>query len=431
MFPLVILFVFWLPLARASTISDYSNLTTAIQAAYQARSELLNNSIGIANLTFEKMELNEGAEQKLEKIFSDSEELAIFREMMQETGKGTWTTTWYKKGVKNRYDMNVEVQEEEDSIFLPENKNVAVDPEKGIHYNELSKEAFINRPPLQATNPFNLKNNFDITRLYKFNNTELPDILALWVEAGVEPKYSEEYIDGVRCIKLEFSHEKTTSMGKMRKRRLELWVAPEMSYSLVRAQQFSNMRSPGEEPVLIESYEAKYQESTFERIWLLKDVKIVNKQGAFHEELTASFHNTKVGVEIPEETFTFEGLGVPPGTKIYDRSLGGQPLQYYYKSFPIGEIDDLSEQIIAQQDFKDIDISQITEVKGVGTEESIPDEITIKEQTELESTRRTIASTSKNAEKNLYLLLVCGSVVFIIIMILIITHLRYPTSDKE
>ena len=67
----------------------------------------------------------------------------------------------------------------------------------------------------------------------------------------------------------------------------------------------------------------------------MKEVTIVDNQCGLAqdrcERLTATFHNTKVGVEIPDETFTFEGLGVPKGTKVYDKRFGETVESYYHE----------------------------------------------------------------------------------------------------
>jgi hypothetical protein len=427
-FPLVILLISGLPLAWASKIPDYSALTVAIQAAYQARSDLLSNSTGTANIILEKMRFSAGAGRKLEEEFS--KELGIDMENIRFTGKGTWTTTWYKKNIKNRYDINVPPPEEKDyerrPLLIQKNMRVAVDPEKGIYYDELHKEAYINRPPAQAGNPAHLLDHFDISRLYQFNSKELPDLLAVWAKAKVQPQCSEDQIGQTRCIKLEFSYERVNSSGKKRKSRLELWVAPEMSYSLVKAQLFGNKRSPGEEPVLIESYEATYQESAFKGIWLLKDVVIVDEQGPLHEKLTATFHNTKVGVEIPDETFTFEGLGVPPGTKVYDKSLGGQPLQYYYRSYPIGEIDNLAEEIKGQQEKSGSDEIRLNN-------ESQPKEEAIVEEAEPDAISRIPAQITKstNVKKHPWTLYCVLLITVVVILAVVFYRTILSTKERE
>ncbi len=57
----------------------------------------------------------------------------------------------------------------------------------------------------------------------------------------------------------------------------------------------------------------------------------MDNQGSLREKLTASLSGTEIGIDIPDSTFTFEGLGVPTGTRVYDKSLGGQPVLSSYR----------------------------------------------------------------------------------------------------
>jgi len=99
---------------------------------------------------------------------------------------------------------------------------------------------------------------------------------------------------------------------------------------------------------LLESYEATYEEADGHKgIWLINGIEIRDNQSPTAEILTADFREIKVGVDVPDEMFTFEGLGVPPGTKIADKTLPGQPIKYYYGTFPVGAVDSLAEEIQA------------------------------------------------------------------------------------
>jgi hypothetical protein len=298
-----------------------------------------------------------------------SKKLGIGPDSIRTIGKGGWTTEWYQKGSKRRYDIDVPYSSQKDLTRRPflirEKMRIAVDPEKSIYYDTLNGHAYINQPPLAATNPLNLQRNFDISRLYKFNNCELPQLLSAidrLDKSEWQYKLIEDQIGQIRCIKLDFMVKK--------KAHYMLWVAPELSYSLVKGQLFLNK---GGVEQLAESYEAKYQKSASDGVWLLKDVTIEDYQGPFSEKLEVKLFNTEIGIEIPDETFTFKGLGVPLGTKIFDKSLGGQPIEFYYGSFPVGEIDDLAENILEQQN--GIDSNETLIDNGNHAQKDVPPEI--------------------------------------------------------
>lgn len=313
----IILFILLSPLILASEILDYSDLKAAIKAAYQARSDLLQNSTGTANIIIETKKLTGEANNTPAK-------------------KGKWTVTWYKKAVKNRYNIYVPPPQKEDDnhkpLLEPQNIRTVQDAEKRIYYDVLNRAAYIDRRLPLAGNPFGLVRHFDISRLYRFSRRyDLSDLLTAWEKEGVQRQIKEDRVGQTHCIKLEFNWEKLYPSGYKRKKRLKLWVAPEMSYSLIKAQFFS---TSGGELFLVESYEATYRKSKVEGIWLLKEVTIVDNQCGLRqdrrERLTAKFCNTKVGVEITDETFTFEGLGVPKGTKVYDKRFGETVESYYH-----------------------------------------------------------------------------------------------------
>ena len=246
---------------------------------------------------------------------------------------------------------------------------IAADPEKGIHYNVTRNEAYINKPPSPRDNPTNLSNYFRIGRLYRQGQLgTMLETLNRLQEDGRELTVSREKVEGHECLKVKFTEGGDLSNGKKYEKSLAYWVAPKMSYAVIRMEFRSSRRTGGGEPPVVEGYYASYEESDkFQGIWLLKQVTLVDNQGPVNEKLTASLSETEIGVDIPDSTFTFEGLGVPPGTRVYDKSLGGQPVQYYYRSFPTGMIDDLTEEILDEH--KPDGLAQVPEREREGVPE--------------------------------------------------------------
>jgi hypothetical protein len=330
---------------RAADLPKYSDIIAAVRASYDYRAELLLQAKGQAVLAIERSAGEPEARAEVTEAFSS---IGVDPASMRLTGKGQAIITWYQKGIKRRYDIQVAKQQKNDisdeapPYLVPENKRIAVDPEKGIYYDVIHKEAYIHRPPERARNMGSVLHNFDISRFYQYSDYDVPLLLETWEKKGIKPTITEEFVNQIRCVKLEFHH------GDMA--RNVLWLAPELSYSLIKGQLF--LKRKGVER-LAESYEASYKKSGPKEVWLIDQIKIESKQFKLPEIVTAKFEDIKVGIEILDEIFTFEGLGVPPDTKIYDKSLGGQPLQYYYKSFPVGKVDELAEEILAQEKEKD------------------------------------------------------------------------------
>ncbi len=325
--------------AATSHVPDYSEVVAVVEAAYEARSELLRNSTGTADLVIKKWDGIPGA---AETIMRDvSPRLGVSPTNIRLTGEGNVTTSYYQKGTRRRYDVYVPYSADYDGtqkpLITPRDMRIAVDPEKGIYYDVKKKRAYINLPPISAINPANLINNFRIGKLYEFNYTSVPSLLKKFEDKGVQPNISAERIGQVSCVKLEFTIEETA--------RFILWFAPEQSYSLIKGQLYLTKHN---EEQLAESYDATYQCPDVPGIWVLETVTILNKQGRIHEQLSAKFRDTRIGVELPDKVFTFEGLGVPKGTKLYDKRFSPE-VQSYYGGPPAKELDKFVQKISAEQ----------------------------------------------------------------------------------
>lgn len=169
-------------------------------------------------------------------------------------------------------------------------------------------------------------------QLYRFNSQTVPELLYRWFEeetkSGRKHQITREKLGQIECIKVYCQAE----AGK-----LELWLAPKMAYSLVKARGWCG--SIRQAYFLLESYDASYeQSSTHPGIWVLKTLDYMSNQAPNmgSEVLKATFRDTRIGVEIPEEMFTFDGLGVPLGTVVYDKSRGGKyPSPRYPGTTPV------------------------------------------------------------------------------------------------
>jgi len=298
-----------------------------VDAAYEARSELLYNANGVAEMYYYT---HPASKEDFNDFKKEVSEQFGFGNEFTNNGEAQWTTTWYTKGDKKRFDVVSPEPNQPRPLIVKTGKRVATDKEKSIHYDVIHKEAYINRPLTVYANPFGQYKSFDIHQLYRFNRQTIPELLYRWFEKKRKSEITRsiipEKVGQIDCMKIYCDAVYKYPSGRKDKMRLTLWLAPKMSYSLVKARIWNNAPNRhSNELSLLESYDASYEESSeHPGIWLLKSLKYIDNQRSENETLEAVFRDTKVGIEIPDETFTFDGLGVPAGTVVYDKTVGGE-----------------------------------------------------------------------------------------------------------
>ncbi|MBN2590409.1 MAG: hypothetical protein JXA96_11150 [Sedimentisphaerales bacterium] len=403
---------------QAENIPSYTDIKGAIETAYLTRSDFLLNAKGIANITLSREETSPGKAKTIEEDISNK--LGFSQDSFKTSGNGIWSVEWYQKGSKRRYDIEVPSSEEssiERPFLLPQKKNFAIDPEKSIYYDILGENAYINKSPREMANPLSLLNNFDISKLYKFSDCSLPELfyrLDNIDKTEWQYQITEDKIEATHCIKIEIVVKKMA--------RYNFWIVPELSYSLIKGQLFLTIQGVEK---LAESYEAKYEKSKSEEIWLLSDLKVeYNQDRSFNEKMEVQLTNTEIGIEIPDETFTFEGLGVPLGTKVLDKSLGGQPLEYYYGSFPIGKVDNFAENILKQQNDK--------KQENV-LEETVEEQLPVEVQSNTDSIEKNTLGAINSDPKKGYLWILFGTLIIsgIVVISFFMRKTNISTKIKE
>ena len=138
---------------------------------------------------------------------------------------------------------------------------------------------------------------------------------------------SKDILNGVSCLRINIDHPSAEVSTR-------LWVAPEQGLTLQKMQVVE--RGKDEEQIL-ESYEASYKQQTPGGPWLVSSALFVSQQGPIHETVRATVNETAVNVDVPDEIFTFEGLGVPKGVPLYDKQLGNATLESRYGSVASSE----------------------------------------------------------------------------------------------
>lgn len=228
-----------------------------------------------------------------------------------------WTLEWYKRGDRMRYDVRLEPATTRDNVKDEQDVRTIVFGDDVIRYNvstgKLYREKFF-----RYANPGALRTNFDVEWLYQPASIRtLAGNMQILEESGMKPSWSEERVGGVRCVKLQYDYKQDSPART--DRRWQIWLAPDMSYSLVSARRYPTLDNMN----LGHGYDATYgQSARHEGIWLLKNLELVDNDGRINEKVTAAFGETRVAVEIPDEVFTLENMGVPPGTPVLDRRSG-------------------------------------------------------------------------------------------------------------
>jgi hypothetical protein len=324
---------------------EMQQLLGKIQAAYNERAQLLEHSQGSVSAEF--------IYDSPSSSFTESNPGKSF---IPRAGK--WNTGWFQNGVKYRYDTEGDFDEnnpQPDSVFtVKKSIRKACDGESSLAYNLPTNTATLAKPFRRYGNPFGLESTFRIDYCYDGNfpsrsesdKTLHRDYATLLQNLIEHPDKSNVQITEEECKGLKC--EKVTSIATWsdspRRSQLYLWFAPSMGYSLLRYEHYSNadhLEDASPQMELRRSYDAEYEESTTHHgVWLLKQLAMTqNESTVGSEQLTLKFSDVKIGVDIPDETFTFEGLGVPTGAKIYDSRVDeANPILSYYKQFPESEI---------------------------------------------------------------------------------------------
>ena len=228
-----------------------------------------------------------------------------------------WTVEWYKRGDRIRYDVRLDPAATSYDVKDKQDVRTIASGDNAIRYNVSTGELYREKS-FRYWNPSALRTNFDVEWLYQpVSIRTLAENIHYLEESGIKPAWSEERVGGVRCVKLQYDYKQDAPARS--DRRWQLWLAPDMSYSLVSARRFPTLDNMN----LGHGYDAIYgQSARHEGIWLLKNLEIIDNGGLKNEKLTAVFEETRVGIEIPDEVFTLENMGVPPGTPLRDRQSG-------------------------------------------------------------------------------------------------------------
>jgi hypothetical protein len=320
--------------AAIDAVPSYVEIKAVVDAACEARCDLLKHATGVVNMSIRlgpiTREHYEGLQDQTD------QELCVDPEPFRNAHQVETTTTWYTNGNRKRYDIVTRKPTDPGAFLIESNLRTITDPAQSICYDVLHQEAYLDRPRHVYANPNGQAVTFDIHQLYRFNTQTIPELLQRWFEETKPPctrDITKAKLGPTECLRI-YCHPACTDPsgqtgGTMK---LELWLAPQMAYALVKARIWC--RSSRQAYFLLESCEASYEPSpAHPGIWLLKTLDYISNQAAENgsEILKATFTDTRIGVEVPAGMFTFEALGILPGTVVYDKTQGATPPRPYYR----------------------------------------------------------------------------------------------------
>ncbi|MCF7975430.1 MAG: hypothetical protein K9N55_16555 [Phycisphaerae bacterium] len=300
---------------------DVGKLAQAIESSEKARLKLLSSSKGHVSLEI----------YLYERVPNDSTKTPAM--MVHDLGPDSreyiphsqikWDVSWYQKDLKRRFDTHITSATSPTLSASPIHRATTLEGNhKIMDYDVTGKKATLRKwHQSAASNPSACFSEFDITRFYcPAGRDTVASIFKSWADSA-PCVLSDEMVEGVPCIKAQFSQNKQT--GSQFKRRLEYWISPEKSYSAVKMRYYTARHNDKFNPIF--GYDATYtQAKRHNDVWLLKTVKKTFSSnaslGTQLETLCATFNDQEVGVDISDAVFAKEALGLAPDTEIMDKT---------------------------------------------------------------------------------------------------------------
>ena len=318
---------------RADAPRTFDELMQRSEAGYKRRDELLRKSTGRARVKV----LRTGTD-KLPAEFERLMRSAPYDANNLAGTKGNaMEVRWYASNEYYRYDTDITSLDGVTPWGAMGVLHIATSKDVGIYYNPGDKRAYINQPPIHSIGLVNYFEFFDIHQLYRVDYRQ-----SFW--EGIRDAMSKlgrqivafvpQERNGVDCIYVGLSPA-TLSGGDGKRRHevnTEYWFAnlpdlPVLSMTSLIAH-FDGDKQTGRNAW---EYSATYtQSSEYPDVSILRTLHQRQEDNISFQELTCEFEDVHVGVDVPDMTFNYEGMGVPPGTEICDRRAAGPTKFYHY-----------------------------------------------------------------------------------------------------
>lgn len=300
------------------------------EADYLRRVELLKHSKGTVRVKAKHF----GSVYLVNSLSHEYRAMGIEPSELRTKGGNTKEIHWHTKGENLRYDIQIGKLDEMPLWEQETIKRIATNGKIKISHDLLNGKAYV-KGDLNSTLNSSLGtlgniapdlDCFEVDQNDK-NSARLPfDGMRTMREKGVNVSLETVSIDGVDCVHALCLFPETN--GDTEKKITEIWFAIPCNYAIKRVIGTRTFYLNGlVVNELRETYDATYERSKeYPDLWILKSLH----QYAHEMEQTKDFENVHLGVDVPDATFNFEGIGVPQGTPIFDHRTSDKSAVYHY-----------------------------------------------------------------------------------------------------
>lgn len=316
---------------QATNDESFASVLAKSETAFNRRAELLQHSTGRAHLKV----VRSGGEKLLEKLGRQMKETEFDSERVETSGGNTMDVRWYMKADHLRYDLDIGRADAYKPWRTLGVLRIAANKEVGIYYSPQDKRAYVNQPPSMTSDLSAYLDYFDPRRMYceGYDLDPYKGLRQLLHERDrmVTSLVSEEH-DGTPSIHVTIENRlERARAGSYSDLKKDMWFALEQELALL--QDITRITEYNRDKiweVLEFDFHAQYQEcQEFEDVWLLKSLH--RREVTYcTQELWVDFSDVHLGVDVPDVTFNYDGLGVPQGVQIFDRRAAGPSKIYYY-----------------------------------------------------------------------------------------------------
>jgi hypothetical protein len=248
---------------------------------------------------------------------------------------------WYVSGDKRRVDeKSVGVPEGETPWMLPVVRETAWSPEERIYYHHFQKfpaEAYINKPWPEGFKFVRGVTTYFDPMLF-FCPGDYSSLEEIAEQCGTALRVSTENTGEGNRYKV-YGEKVAPTTGF--KTTLELEIDPGQGYNVTKMRIHSSGYAQGPLAALDVTYT---DGGTNGRSYFPATYHYHIEGGDLAETVDVNFSEVVLNQPVDPVVFTFEGMGVKPGTKVIDMRYG-EHIYSYYKGLPVEELNKLAGEI--------------------------------------------------------------------------------------
>ncbi|MBW7864390.1 MAG: hypothetical protein H3C30_08250 [Candidatus Hydrogenedentes bacterium] len=308
------------------SLPTYEQLISKMEASYKQREELLSHSTGKARVRLE----GETNKETINYLNLRMEEQGIIAEPIKPKYGNMMEVEWHSNGDYYRYDVVIDKIGDLSEYEPKQHVKYSFNKEYALYYDQRAMRSYINNSPITYGTLAGFINLFDIKRCYKSSNFLLYDMLKSYKPSTILLQRIEE--EGMSCIYLSLIDKSSNSNeGDFEVRDNKVWISESQNYTVIKHAAHVERYNNG---LLFKTYDYEYKADyepsiDFPDVWILKNLYQYETQFS-DESLWIEFSDVRLGIDVPVETFNFDGFGVPVGAPIFDKRNPGPSTLYYY-----------------------------------------------------------------------------------------------------